>query len=63
MNEATQEILLDDEAVAKTLGIGKSTVWRWLNTVPDFPKPIRLGMRTTRWKRSLILDYIDRQSA
>ncbi len=40
--------------VAKKLSIGKSTIYDWLSIDsprydPDFPKPIKLGPRTTGW--------------
>ena len=31
-------------------GVSESTVWRWASERPDFPKPLKLGPRTTRWR-------------
>lgn len=30
-------------------GVSESTVWRWASERPDFPKPIKIGARATRW--------------
>lgn len=32
---------------AGILGVSLTTLWRWARTRPDFPKPIRLGEKTT----------------
>jgi prophage regulatory protein len=32
---------------AAFLGIGESTLWRWVRQRAGFPKPISLGVRTT----------------
>lgn len=32
---------------AEFLGIGETTFWRWTKERADFPKPIKLGPRTT----------------
>ncbi len=43
--------------VAIILGIGKSTVWRWVKEKPDFPQPRREGRRCTFWLRSEVEAY------
>ena len=43
--------------VAIILGIGKSTVWRWVKEKPDFPQPRRDGRRCTFWLRSEVEAY------
>ncbi len=35
------------KAAAEYLDIGLSTLWRWAKEREDFPKPIRIGPRTT----------------
>jgi prophage regulatory protein len=39
---------LDLKAVVARLSVSKNTIWRWSRT-GDFPQPVRLGPRVTRW--------------
>lgn len=34
---------------AKILCIGKSTLWNWVNSLPELPRPYRVGGRVTLW--------------
>lgn len=38
--------------VARRYSVHRLTPWRWLKTDPTFPKPVKLGAMTTRWRRS-----------
>ena len=40
------------------LNAGNSTIWRRAKTEPDFPQPIRLGTKCTRWKVGDIRAFI-----
>jgi prophage regulatory protein len=40
--------------LAARFSVNRSTIWRWCNTDPTFPKPVRLGPFVTRWKLSEI---------
>lgn len=44
--------------VIKTTGLGRSTIYRDIN-LGDFPKPIKLGKKSTGWVSSDISDWID----
>jgi prophage regulatory protein len=46
---------------AEFLGIGESTFWRWAKERPDFPKPIRLGTRTTVFPLDQLTAWRDAQ--
>ncbi len=46
--------------VADVLHVTPRTVYRLMATDPDFPKPIRLGTRTCRWRRRDLILYINR---
>ena len=35
--------------VAKRYGVAIPTIYRWINTLPDFPKPRKIGPNTTRF--------------
>ncbi|SHJ77640.1 transcriptional regulator, AlpA family [Palleronia salina] len=39
-----------DKQVAERFGVARTTVWRWVNSVPHFPKPIALTPGCTRWR-------------
>jgi predicted DNA-binding transcriptional regulator AlpA len=32
--------------------IGNTTLWRWVKERPDFPRPLKLGPRTSAWRAS-----------
>ena len=49
-------------ALAKTLSVSESTIWRW-TTEGKFPKPIRLGTKTTVWDLDEVEDFIAKQRA
>jgi len=56
------ERLINVQTVASMLGTGKSTIWRWVSN-GMLPEPVRLGMRTTRWKLSEINQFISDQTS
>ncbi|MGP9509522.1 MULTISPECIES: helix-turn-helix transcriptional regulator [unclassified Halomonas] len=41
---------LTAKQVAERLGVSINTVWRWVREQDDFPKPKKLGEKTTRWR-------------
>lgn len=47
---------------AEFLGIGESTLWRWTKDRPDFPKPIKLGARTTVYPLDKLTAWRDAQA-
>ena len=46
---------------AQFLGIGESTLWRFIKERPDFPRPIKLGTRMTVLRRDQLLAWRDAQ--
>jgi prophage regulatory protein len=48
---------------AQLLGIGESTLWRWAQERADFPKPRKLGPRTTVWDVAELMAWRDAQGA
>lgn len=42
----------------KQIGIGKSTLWAWVATRHDFPKPIRLSARCTVFDSAALDAYV-----
>lgn len=41
---------LSDKDVAHRYSLSRSTIWRWLKTNPNFPKPVRPSNGATRWR-------------
>lgn len=60
---------LPDQAMVPTgvfaavIDVGESTVWRRTKFEPDFPKPIRIGIRCTRWRVGDIRAFIKSRAA
>jgi predicted DNA-binding transcriptional regulator AlpA len=49
---------LKDTEIAKALKISRQTVWRWAK-IGKIPKPIKLGVKVTRWKASELYAWIE----
>jgi len=56
-NIMDQERYLSDSELADRFGIARTSVWRWVRTAPDFPKPLKLSAGCTRWKASEIATW------
>ncbi|MCW5118602.1 helix-turn-helix domain-containing protein [Burkholderia cenocepacia] len=50
-----------DEA-AKYLGISSRTLWRWVKSDTDFPKPFKLNQAVTLFLVSELDDYLARKA-
>ena len=48
------ETYLSDVHLAARFGVHRMTPWRWVQTDPRFPKPVKLTPGCTRWKLSEI---------
>ncbi len=57
MSNAIPSIRIKDKEAAQILGIGRSTLWAWVKTRPNFPQPRRDGSRCTFWLRSEVEAY------
>jgi len=42
---------------AKFLSVSPSTLWGWVKTRPDFPRPIKLGPNTTVFIEGELIAY------
>ncbi len=47
---------------AEHFAIGESTLWHWLRTREDFPKPTRAGEKTTLFDLTAIEQYLRRSA-
>lgn len=58
----TKRIIRQKE-VSEKLGLSKATIWTYVRTRDDFPKPIRLGTNSVGWLESEIDAFIDARIA
>ena len=47
-------LYLSDRQLAERFGVNHLTIWRWHREDPTFPRAVKLGPATTRWKLSEI---------
>lgn len=55
--------IIRQKEVCDKLGLSKATVWLYVRTRDDFPKPIRLGANSVGWLESEIDAFIDARIA
>lgn len=48
---------------ARMTGVAESTWWEWARTIQDFPKPIRISPRCTRWDKAEIEAWLESRRA
>ena len=46
------------KAAAASLGVSRSTLYRWQHTCPDFPKIIKVGPRTSGFDLDELKDWL-----
>ena len=56
MTTIVETLYLFVEQVAKRFGVSKDSIWRWTRN-GGFPKPLKLGGSTTRWRLSDIEEW------
>jgi predicted DNA-binding transcriptional regulator AlpA len=44
------------------LPVSPATIWRWVRTRAEFPKPVKIGPQTTVWDLAEIEAFIARQA-
>lgn len=44
------DLYLNVSQLSKRFGVHRATPWRWLNSDPAFPKPVKLSPGCTRWR-------------
>ena len=55
--------VIRQKEVSDKLGLSKATIWLYVRTRNDFPKPIRLGANSVGWLESEIDAFIDARIA
>lgn len=61
MHKAAQTQSARPKAAADLLGIGTSTIWRWVRERPSFPKPRKLSSRCTVFDVAELVAWRDAQ--
>ena len=56
MKTPTNTHYLSINQVAMRFGVSKDSIWRWRRR-DEFPAPVKLGGRTTRWRLADIEDW------
>lgn len=56
MTTTSETLYLSVDQVAKRFDVSKDSIWRWKRN-GDFPKPVKLGGSTTRWRLSDIEEW------
>ncbi len=49
-----EDVLVSASQIAGPARVTIGTVWHWNRTISDFPKPLKISGRCTRWKKSEI---------
>ncbi|MEI7590191.1 MAG: AlpA family phage regulatory protein [Deltaproteobacteria bacterium] len=57
------DALLQVTTVASLIGAGHSTVYSLIKRDPSFPKPIRRGLRCTRFRAGDVTEWLRAQAA
>ena len=43
-------LFVTDRNLAERWGVARQTPWDWARLKPDFPQPVKLSDRITRWR-------------
>ncbi|MGQ2909355.1 MAG: helix-turn-helix transcriptional regulator [Aliihoeflea sp.] len=67
MNQFAASELVDEPTACKIIGgsetpIHRSTLWRGINA-GRFPKPLKIGPGTNRWRTSELVAFLERAAA
>ena len=57
-----EEKLMKVREIAELLSLSLQGTYRLINRTKDFPEGIKLGVRIKRWKRSEVLEWIEKKS-
>ena len=56
-----EEKLMKARDVAEMLSMSLQATYRFIRETEDFPEGINLGVRIKRWKRSEVLEWIEKR--
>ncbi|BCD61729.1 prophage regulatory protein [Nitratiruptor phage NrS-5] len=55
-----QDRLIDIKEVSYLIGMAKPTIYRYIRD-GKFPKPIKIGIRASRWSYQAVMNWIEQQ--
>jgi len=64
-NEAvfmSEQEYFTDNQLARRFAVSRATIWRWVSN-SEFPQPIRLGPKCTRWRKDEVEAWEAKQAA
>ena len=47
------------DQVAEKLTVSRATVWRYVSTLSDFPKPLKLSRGCSRWRAEEVDQWLE----
>lgn len=56
-----QSVYLRDTECCTRYGVSRATIWRWVES-GAFPQPVKLSPGCTRWKRSKLEQWEEKQA-
>lgn len=62
-DDLPDEAMTSVKVIAALTGNGVSTVWRYAALNPDFPKPVKLSARCTRFRVGEVRAYLKSRGA
>jgi predicted DNA-binding transcriptional regulator AlpA len=62
-DQLPDEAVTSVKVIAAVMGSGVSTVWRYAALNPDFPRPIKLSARCTRFRVGEVRAYLKSRGA
>ena len=57
-DQLPDEAMISVKVIAALTGNGVSTIWRYAALNPDFPKPVKLSTRCTRFRIGEVRAYL-----
>jgi prophage regulatory protein len=56
----TQDRLIDIKEVSSLIGMKKPTIYKYIRD-GQFPKPIKIGARASRWSYQAVMEWIEQR--
>ncbi|SMC10054.1 helix-turn-helix transcriptional regulator [Nitratiruptor tergarcus] len=60
LSSTTQDKLITIKEVSSLIGMKKPTIYKYIRE-GQFPKPIKIGSRASRWSLNKVMEWIEEQ--